>query len=143
MEQSYTYTTNLVWTGEKKGTISSEGLPDLPVATPPEFNGHPGIWAPEQLLLASIQSCIMTTFLSIAEASRFEPRSLKSSVTGIIEPVEKKYQFTRIEIRAELGVADESQVAKGQRLLEKAEENCFISNSVKAEVKLTPVVTVG
>lgn len=143
MEDQYTYNAQLTWTAEKKGFFSVEGFPALEIATPPEFGGHPGIWSPEHLLVASVASCIMTTFIAIAEASRFPFVGFKSDVVGTIERVDGKYQFTRIEITVELGVGSEDQVSKGERLLQKAEENCFISNSITAEVVLTPKVGVA
>lgn len=39
----YNYNTRLEWTSEKKGILRCEDKPDIIVATPPEFNGHPGI----------------------------------------------------------------------------------------------------
>lgn len=142
MEQQYTYTANVTWIGEKKGTAEAEGLPPVDVSTPPEFGGPEGRWSPEHLLVSSVASCIMTTFLAIAEASKFSFESYQSSAVGTIEQVEKRYEFTKIEVTVDLGVADEGAVSKGERLLQKAEENCFISNSLKAEVELKPQVSV-
>jgi peroxiredoxin-like protein len=142
MEQQYTYTANVDWIGEKKGTAEAEGLPSVDVSTPPEFGGPAGRWSPEHLLVSSVASCIMTTFLAIAEASKFSFESYASQAVGTIERIEKRYEFTKVEVTVDLGVADESAVSKGERLLQKAEENCFISNSLKAEVELKPQVEV-
>jgi organic hydroperoxide reductase OsmC/OhrA len=59
----YLYQTHLRWTGEKKGRLSSKGKPDIEVACPPEFGGHPDIWSPEDLFLSSVEVCTMTTFI--------------------------------------------------------------------------------
>ena len=142
MEQQYTYTANVTWIGEKKGTAESDGLPSVDISTPPEFGGPDGRWSPEHLLVSSVASCIMTTFLAIAEASKFSFESYESKAVGTIERIEKRYEFTKVEVTVDLGVADESAVSKGERLLQKAEENCFISNSLKAEVELKPQVKV-
>jgi peroxiredoxin-like protein len=141
MEQQYTYTANVRWIEEKKGTASAERLPAVDIATPPEFGGPEGRWSPEHLLVSSVAGCIMTTFLAIAEASKFEFESYESSAVGTIERIEKRYEFTKIEVTVNLGVGDEGAVSKGERLLQKAEENCFISNSLKAAVELKPRVT--
>ncbi len=43
----------------------------IEVATPPEFpKGIAGIWSPEHLLVAAVSSCLMTTFLAVAENSK-------------------------------------------------------------------------
>lgn len=142
MEQEYTYKATVNWIGEKRGTAGAEGLPNVDVATPPEFGGPEGRWSPEHLLVTSVGSCIMTTFLAIAEASKFDFASYESSVTGKIERVEKSYEFTSVVVSVKLGVNDESALSKGERLLQKAEENCFISNSIKAKVELEAEVVV-
>lgn len=58
------YQVGVRWDGEKHGVLSIAGKPDLKVASPPEFRGHPGIWSPEDLLVAAVNACTMTTFLS-------------------------------------------------------------------------------
>lgn len=143
MEQQYTYKATVNWIGEKKGTALADGLPQIDVATPPEFGGPEGRWSPEHLLVSSVASCIMTTFLAIAEASKFEFVGYESSAVGTIEQVGKSYEFTSIVVSVKLKVGDESAVSRGERLLQKAEQNCFISNSLKATVELESEVTTG
>ena len=63
----YTYRTSVRWSQQKKGNISSPGKPEIEVATPPEFKGHEGIWSPEDLFVASVNVCVMSTFLAFAE----------------------------------------------------------------------------
>ena len=55
------YNVNLAWTADRKGEISSPELNDnVEVATPPQFNkGMEGIWSPEHLLTAAVNSCLM------------------------------------------------------------------------------------
>ena len=59
----HNYQTSLRWTDEKKGILSCDGKLDINVACPPEFGGHPRIWSPEDIFLASVEICTMTTFL--------------------------------------------------------------------------------
>jgi peroxiredoxin-like protein len=142
MEQQYEYQAQVTWTGEKKGRAEVEGLPALEVAIPPEFGGHEGIWSPESMLVASVASCIMTTFIAIAEASKFSYSAYESTAKGLLERTDSGYRFTSIEVAVKLtvGAGDET---KAERLLEKAEANCFISKSVNAEVTLKPTVVAG
>jgi organic hydroperoxide reductase OsmC/OhrA len=74
----YNYEVNLSWTENRKGIVSSPVLEKTTeVATPPEFpKGMEGIWSPEHLFVAAIESCLMTTFLSVAENSKLEFTSL-------------------------------------------------------------------
>ena len=69
--KKFIYRTNLKWTGSKKGLLSGEDRPTIEVSTPFEFRGHAGIWTPEELFVASVNICIMTTFLYYAEKRNF------------------------------------------------------------------------
>ena len=83
-DERHTYTTSLKWVAQRKGTLSSEGLPQVEVATPPQFpGGHPGIWSPEHLFVAAAEVCLMTTFLAIAETSKLEYTEYSSAGRGV------------------------------------------------------------
>lgn len=138
--KTYTYHTRVRWTERKIGSISASGKPDLQVATPPEFKGHEGIWSPEDLFVASANICLMTTFLAFAERAGLAFTSYESEAEGLLELVEGKFQFTRIILRPTLTVKQSEDTAKAKEILEKAEANCLISNSMKARVTLEPTV---
>ncbi len=72
MQEPHYYDVTVTWQHDRKGIMQSDTLPNtIEVATPPEFTkGMPGIWSPEHLLVAAVNSCLMTTFLAIAENSR-------------------------------------------------------------------------
>ena len=82
----------------------------------------------------------MTTFLYYAEKSKLKVISYKSKVIGKVELKEKRLVFTQIEILPEI-VVDSPE--KAERLIKKAEENCLISNSVKTEILVKPVIKSG
>ena len=74
--ESHVYNVEINWNKDRKGVMCSRELSQesgdlnscIEVATPPEFpKGVPGIWSPEHLFTAAVSSCLMTTFLSIAE----------------------------------------------------------------------------
>ena len=87
MEDKYYYTTEVEWTGERHGDLSAPVLPKLKVDAPPEFKGHEGVWTPEHLFVASVNSCFMTTFLAIAENSKLEFVSFSADAKGKLEKV--------------------------------------------------------
>ncbi|MEX2411630.1 MAG: hypothetical protein WD607_09740 [Candidatus Paceibacterota bacterium] len=72
MENTHQYEVNLQWNSERKGTLSSPVLPSqIEVATPPGFpKGMPGIWSPEHLFVAAVNSCVMTTFLPLRKTQK-------------------------------------------------------------------------
>ena len=136
----YTYHTAVKWTEQRKGVTSWAGKPDIQVATPPEFKGHEGIWSPEDLFVASANVCVMTTFLALAERAGLAFTSYESAAEERLELVEGKFQFTAITLKPTITLASSSDAAKAKELIEKAEANCLISNSVKARVSLEPTI---
>lgn len=143
MEQKskvYLYQTGVKWTEQRKGVISCAGKPDVEVATPPEFKGHEGIWSPEDLFVASANVCLMTTFLAVAERAGLAFSAYESTVEGRLELVEGKLQFTAITIRPTITLKSAGDATKAKELIEKAEHNCLISNSMKATVTLDPTI---
>ena len=136
----YTYRTALKWTEQKKGTISSSGKPDIQVATPPEFKGHEGIWSPEDLYIAAANTCVMTTFLALAERAGLAFASYECEAEGRLELVDGKFQVTRITLRPRITLVSGGDVGKAKELIEKAEANCLISNSMKTGVTLEPTI---
>ncbi|QPD02349.1 MAG: Osmotically inducible protein OsmC [Candidatus Nitrospira kreftii] len=143
MEQkskTYMYQTTVKWTEQRKGVMSCVGKPEVQVATPPEFKGHEGIWSPEDLFVASANVCLMTTFLAMAERAGLAFSSYESTAEGRLELVEGKFQFTTITIRPSIMLKAGGDVVQAKELIEKAERNCLISNSMKATIRLEPVI---
>ncbi len=136
----YFYQTSVKWTEQRKGTISCAGKPDVQVATPPEFKGHENIWSPEDLFVASANVCLMTTFLAVADRAGLAFSSYESTAEGRLEIVEGKFQFTAITIRPSIILKPGGDPARAKELIEKAEHNCLISNSMKAKVTLEATI---
>lgn len=142
MEPHY-YNLNLTWKSERTGILTSQELKNgIEVATPPPFpKGIEGVWSPEHLLTASVSSCFMTTFLAIAENSRLEFDSFDCSAKGKLEQVEDKFLMTEIELIPVLKIKKEADKEKAERILQKSEAACLISNSIKTKVYLSTVIT--
>ncbi len=142
MEAHY-YNVDLNWTSDRKGEISSPELNDaIEVATPPQFpNGIEGIWSPEHLLTAAVNSCFMTTFLSIAENSKLEFVRFDCAAKGKLEQIEGKYLMTEIILEPHLMIAKETDKDRAERVLQKSEAACLISNSIKSKVTLLPTIS--
>ncbi len=142
MEHPHYYSVNVNWEKDRKGIMSSPVLEsNIEVATPPEFpKGIAGIWSPEHLLVAAVDSCLMTTFLAIAENSRFEFISFESYAIGKLEKVEGKYLISEIVLSPVLTVPAGTDPEKATRILQKSEAACLISNSVKAKIVFKPEI---
>ncbi len=133
------YEAEIEWTGERKGELRSPNLPPFPVAAPPEFQGHEGIWTPEHLYVASVNVCFMTTLLAVAQLSKLEIVSFSASARGKLDKIEGVgYQMTEIVIRPKLIIRSSRGLERAAKILEKAKKNCLISNSIKTVVTVEP-----
>ncbi len=134
----YTYRTAVRWSEQKKGVVSSAGKPDVQVATPPEFKGHEGMWSPEDLLVVSVNACVMSTFLAFAERAGLAFAGYESDAEGTLELVDGKFQMTTIVLKPRITVAAGGDIGKAKELILKAEANCLVSNSIKSRVTVEP-----
>lgn len=145
MDTVHHYEVKLNWESQRKGFISSPALySNIQVATPPEFpKGVPGIWSPEHLLIAAVNSCLMTTFLAIAENSKFDFNNFESKADGKLEKVDGKLMISEIVLTPVLTISKEADKEKALRILQKSEAACLISNSIKSTIVFNPKIKIG
>jgi organic hydroperoxide reductase OsmC/OhrA len=122
---------------------TADGLPDLAVAPPPEFDGPGGRWSPETLLCAAVADCFVLSFRAVAKASRFDWTRLDCSIEGVLERVDGITRFTRFVNRARLRVPAGTDAARARTMLEKAEKVCLVTSSLNAQVELEAEIDAG
>ena len=141
----HTYNVNINWTQDRKGTMCSPELKNnetqetncVEIATPPEFpGGMPNIWTPEHLFTAAVSGCLMTTFLAIAGFSKLEFVSFKCDSKGILEKIDGKFVMSEVLLFPEIVITDESKRERAERIIEKAEKACLISNSITSKITM-------
>lgn len=139
------YTVNVEWLADKKGILTSPELAqNVEVATPPPFQGGiEQIWSPEHLFTSAVVSCFMTTFLAIAANSKLTYSDFKCNAKGKLEQIEGKYLMTEVLLEAHLTIDNIENKEKAERVLEKSERACLISNSIKSIVTLTPIINIA
>ena len=117
-------------------TVEGEGLPSLAINSPAQFGGPGNRWSPEMLLVAALANCIVLSYRAIARASKFNWTHLSCEVDGTLDRVDGVTQFTYFTVRAVLTVPPGTREALAMRMLQKAEETCFVTNSLKVKPTL-------
>jgi organic hydroperoxide reductase OsmC/OhrA len=141
MENVYFYETEVEWKGESEGQLRGTNLPVIEVDAPPEFKGQEGRWTPEHLFVASVNTCLMMTFLAIAEYSKLPIVSFRSTATAKLEKVQGAgYQFVEVVIKPSVVIASAQDLGRMPRILAKAKENCFVTKAINIPVKLEPEI---
>src|SRR5437773_5033268 len=117
MEEVHYYQVRINWKKDRKGIASSSALSEtIEVATPPEFpKGIAGVWSPEHLLVAAVNSCLMTTFLAVAEYSKFDFINFESNASGKLEKIDGKYIISEIILSPVVSVKYEKDKEKALR----------------------------
>jgi len=149
MEPHY-YEVNVSWNTGRKGVMCSPELNSdhknagcIEIATPPQFpKGEPGIWSPEHLFTASVASCLMTTFLAVAENSKLEYTAFSCNSKGKLEKVDGKFVMSEVLLEPRVTIGDEKDRDKALKVLEKSEQACLISNSIKSKVTMVPEIVI-
>ncbi len=136
--KSFRYRNDLVWKSGRRGVMSSLGKPELEVGSPPEFRGEPGVWSPEDMYVGALNACLMLTFLAFADRKGVGLVAYETSAEGLLEHVEGRYRISEVTVQPSVAVKAELDLGAAREVMGKIEENCFISNSITARVKLEP-----
>ena len=140
--KTFIYTTSVRWKTGLEATLSSPGKPGIDIAAPPEFLGVEGKWSPENLYIASVESCLLFTFLTLARAKKLQFVSYESNAEGTLEKLSGKFVVSRIVVRPHIVVSSDADVAVAEDLASQIHDRCFISNSIETEVQVLPEVVV-
>ena len=124
-------------------TLRSAELEDIQSTAPPEFGGPAGNWSPETLFVAAIAYCYILSFRSVANASKLEWSEIDCDAVGVLEKTTEGLWFPVIELAVTLRIPAGSDIARAERLLEKAEQVCLVSKSLRSEVRLQVAVRAG
>jgi peroxiredoxin-like protein len=148
--ETHLYNVDITWQNDRLGIMCSPELTQssqsvnrcIEVATPPQFpKGMPGIWSPEHLFTAAVSSCFMTTFLAIAENSKLQFLSFSCNAHGKLEEIEGKPVMSEIILEPAIVITNETDREKAEKILQKSEAACLISNSVKSKININPQIT--
>jgi organic hydroperoxide reductase OsmC/OhrA len=98
---------------------------------------------PEEAFVASLSSCHMLWFLSIAAKRKFRIDRYRDVAVGVMEKnFEGKMCMTIVTLKPEVQFSGDVLPTSEQihEMHHEAHEECFIANSVKTEVRCEPVI---
>jgi organic hydroperoxide reductase OsmC/OhrA len=112
------------------------GLAKIVASAAPAYKGDPTLADPEDLLVASLSSCHMLSFLAVASKKKVTVTSYEDDAVGFLENDNGKLWMTRVILKPKV-TCDASAVLLAE-IHHGAHETCFIANSVKTEVLVEP-----
>ena len=149
--KTHTYRTTVRWTGNRgSGTsayraygrdheISATGKPVVPASSDPAFNGDPGRYNPEDLLVASLSGCHMLWYLHLCAVNKVVVLEYEDNAAGTIEETaDGGGHFVEVTLRPAITLTAQSNPDTARRLHHDAHEKCFVANSVNFPVRVQP-----
>ena len=117
--------------------VTSDGKAPLEAGVPPEFRGGtPGMWSPEDLLVASVASCYAITFESVAEQRDLRVHGLAVNGVGhVARRAEGRLGFLVIELRVTVTV-DVGDTEQAERVAHGAKHRCLIGHALAVPIEL-------
>lgn len=148
----HTYGASLRWTGstgagydhyERAHTMTAPpSRTELALSSDPHFLGDPARLNPEQLLVLSASSCQLLSFLATTSRARLDVVAYVDDATGVMPPEPTPTWIQRIDLRPTITLADTDRPRPSSErlahLTEVAHRECFIANSVRTEIFVTP-----
>jgi len=144
MNDIHYYEVNLLWNSAWQGTLSSSVIASqIDVEKIPKSSKKlKDKWTPEHLSIAAVSSCLMSTFLLVADNSKLKFISFESNAVGKIEKIDSKFSLTEIVLKPTLFIASIQNESKAKRVLEMSEKACAFANSIKTKITLESIITI-
>jgi Ohr subfamily peroxiredoxin len=140
MPSVYTAIATATGDGRNGQTRSSDGLIDLPLATPKEMGGQGGATNPEQLFAAGYAACFLSALKMVARAQKASITDAGVTAEVGIGPNGAGGFGLEIALHVELGGLDQ---ATAEQLVEAAHQVCPYSNATRGNVPVTLETTVA
>ena len=120
---------------DKPAKTIMSGVSETEVGPPLAYGGNPQVLNPEEMFVASINSCIMLVFYHFAKKLKVEVLSYSSTAQGEVEKTKNGLRFTSVGVKAKVSLSDENQTEKIEKIAQLAEKHCLVSGSVACPVE--------
>ncbi|MEZ2348669.1 OsmC family protein [Terriglobus sp. RCC_193] len=154
MKNEHHYNTSIVWTGNRgTGTssyrdyarsydLSAPGKPLIAGSSDATFRGEASKWNPEDMLLASLSSCHMLSYLHLCADAGISVIAYSDNAEGTMQLTpDGSGHFTSVTLHPQVTIAAGHDLIKADALHHRAHELCFIANSVNFPVACEATTT--
>jgi len=148
MSKTAVYHTTVQWKGEHWGHIVMGNGPEMPFSAPPDAQGHPNVFTPEDAFVASVNTCIMMMFIWATERFKLDLQSYECRAEGT-----KRIELDRTEIFTDVKLWPHIRVAANgatgevielriKKALRSARKYSLVANSVKSDILIEPTIEI-
>lgn len=153
MNTLHNYLLSVKWTGnqgtgtsnyknfERSYSIQIENKADILGSADPEFRGDKTKHNPEELLLASVSSCHMLWYLHLCAENNIIVTDYVDKATAVLEETANgNGKFASITLNPNVTITDKEMIVAATELHKKANEFCFVANSLNIKVEYQPLI---
>ena len=143
MAHAHSYRATISWRGETRDyknysreySVAVPGKPTYKASADAAFGGDPKLHNPEDLLLISLSTCHMLSYLAVCARIGIVVTAYEDTAEGTMAIKDKRMRFTDVLLRPRVTVEPGADVAKAEAAHARAHDECFIANSVNFPVR--------
>lgn len=152
MQREHHYQANIIWTGNKGSgtdsylgyarsyTVNIDNKPEIQGSADDAFHGDKTKYNPEEMLLIALASCHMLWYLHLCSEAGVVVVEYTDRATGLMtETPSGNGKFESVTLNPIVVIRDQTKNEIAIELHKKANEFCFIANSVNFKVNHKPV----
>ena len=152
MAKTHLFHARIIWSGAAAGptrsyeTYSREykveiaGKPILKGSADPAFLGDAKLHNPEDLLVVSLSTCHMLSYLALCARVGLPVMAYEDEAEGTMAIKDRRLRFIEVVLRPKIVIAGGADLAQAKALHATAHDECFIANSVNFPVRHEPSI---
>jgi len=114
----------------------------LELSSDPAFRDDPSLLNPEQLVVLAAASCQLSSFLAVAARARIDVLHYEDEAVRVMPEKDLPMRLISISPRPTIHVAAGTSVDRAKYLMEIAHRECYVANSLRTEIVITPNVII-
>jgi organic hydroperoxide reductase OsmC/OhrA len=143
MAHTHSYQATISWRGETRDyksysreySVAVPGKPTYRASADAAFGGNPKLHNPEDLLLISLSTCHMLSYLAVCARTGIVVTSYEDRAEGTMAIKDKRMRFSEVVLHPRVTLAPGSDHTKAEAAHALAHDECFIANSVNFPVR--------
>lgn len=146
----HTYATHLDWEGSTGAgnreysrnhtAVARPADASIALSSDPAFRGDSTRVNPEQLLVLAASSCQLLSFLALAAQSSIDVLGYEDNASGVMDDRDEPARISRIALAPIIRVVSGVSHDEVMRLVERAHHECYIANTLNANVSIDATV---
>lgn len=143
MAHTHSYRATISWAGETRDydsyareyTVAIPGKPKFRASADAAFKGDARLYNPEDMLVVSLATCHMLSYLAICARLGIAVVGYEDSAEGVMAIKDRRMRFIEVVLHPRVTLASGADMERAAAAHEQAHEECFIANSVNFPVR--------